>query len=399
MSEVVALDLGSARATAVLARLGEEGVEVLHVADVPSRGVRRGVVTDLEAGAHSADAALRKIADAAGREIASVIVAVSGVHVEGTNGQGLKTISPGGRTITNQDVLEVVNNSRTVMFPPDREGFQALPREFRVDGQRGILRPVGMSGGRLEVTTYLVSGQIAHLKNLERAVSLNGRRVQETVLAPLAAGIAVLTQEELEAGAAVVDVGAGKTDLAVFVGGSLAYSATVPLGSGSVTGDLSNLLKTGPEEAERLKIEHAEATAKDVDPRDVVEVQQLGQPVRRPMQRVVLCEIVESRVREIARMVAQHIEKSGFGPMLPSGIALTGGGSRMRGLGDVFSEACRMRVRCAAPDLGARESRPELAVAVGLAQFALDEADDLTPLTHGGFYQRVRSLISLIRRD
>ncbi len=398
---LVALDLGSSRALALAARAEGEGVEVLGFAEAPCKGVRRGIVNDLEATARAADAALRELGASLGIETGAVTLSVGGAHVEGTTGQGATTVAPRGRTITHGDVAEVVDRSKAAMFPPDRELFQALPREFRIDGEGNIHRPLGMSGGRLEVVTYLVSGQSAHLQNLERAVAMHGRRVEGMVLSPLAAGIAVLGQEEIESGAAVVDVGAGKTDLAVFAGGSLVYSATVPVGAGMVTSDVSKLLKTSPEEGERLKIECGSAWSKGVGEGETVEVRQIGVPEPRPMQRRVLAEIIESRMAELATMIGQHLERSGYAALLPGGVALTGGGSRLAGTEELFGETLRgvlrgVRVRSAWPRLPSGERRPEFAAAVGLAQFGLQNHEEAGPGGRGAL-GRVRSLFALRR--
>ncbi|HEY0867427.1 MAG TPA: cell division protein FtsA, partial [Fimbriimonas sp.] len=341
-SELVAvLDLGSTKVTAIAAQALEEGMEILGVASTPCRGITRGVVTDLEEASQGIDASVRKLQKDLGTEFESFIVGISGGHIEGNNAQGIKPIVPAARHVTHQDVMEVINHSRAVMIPPDREQIQALPREFQIDGQRGIQRPVGLNGSTLEVTTYVVTGQRTHVQNTEKAVEMAGKRVEQMVLGPLASGIGVLTPEEIQLGAAVVDIGGGKTDLAVFTNGSIAYSYCLPVGSGHVTGDLSKLLKTSPDEAERLKVDDGGALATLIPERESVQVMQLGQIMLRPMQRRVLCEIIESRMREIASMVRQQIEKGGYLAMLPGGVVLTGGGAQMFGTKELFEDVLR----------------------------------------------------------
>ncbi|CAN5574014.1 cell division protein FtsA [soil metagenome] len=394
---IVALDLGGTRAVCLAADLGgKDGFRVLAYEDSPGKGVRRGVLNDLEEASRMADAALRRMEADLGQSVESVLVAVSGGNVEGVTNKGMKMIVPKGRTITHQDVLEVINHSRALMLPPDREQFQAIPRAFRVDNQNGVDRPVGMTASRLEVDTFLVSAQVSALQNLERAVTRSGRKIEQMVLGPLAAGIGVLSDDDINLGAAVVDIGGGTTDLGVFTEGSLAQTSSVPIGGDLVTSDLSKLLKTSPEEAERLKIQHGGAWAGAIMDVDSVEVLQLGQSVRRPMQRRVLCEIIEARMRELAVMVRQQLEKGGFGGLLPGGIVLTGGGAQIESLDKLFEETIpHTRVRVVQPNLGGKYGeKPGAAVALGLARFALQCDEELATADESSTWRdRIRTLI------
>jgi cell division protein FtsA len=394
------LDLGATKVTCLAATgTGPEGMKVEAIATTPCKGIRRGLVADMDETANAIDAVLRRVQAEVAQEIPSVIVGVSGSHIEGLNAQGFKPIVPRSRLITHQDVLEVINHSRALVLPPDREQIQALPREFRVDGQRDVRKPIGMNGSKLEVVTYIVTGQTTAIQNIEKAITRSGKRLEQMVLKPLASGIGVLTPEELELGTIVVDIGGGTTDLAIFSGGSLAYTASLPIGASHVTGDLSKLLKTAPEEAERLKLEYGNAMARLVSDRDSVEVQQIGQPGPRPLQRRVLCEIVESRMRELAVMVRQHVEKSGLAGTLPGGMVLTGGGAQLPGTDKLFDEVLKhLRVRVAEPELPSQfPAQPGLGTAVGLAKFGLQCQDDIVPANgSGGWKDRVRGLFSLL---
>jgi cell division protein FtsA len=399
---VTVLDLGSTKVACLVASPdGPDGMKIQAVATTPCKGIRKGVVSDLDDTASAIDVVFRRVEGDTGQEIGSIIVGISGAHTEGVNTQGFKPIIPRGRLITHQDVLEVLNHSRALVLPPDREQLQALPREFRVDGQRDVRKPIGMSGSKLEVMTYIVTGQTSAIQNIEKAVTRSGRRVEQMVLKPLASGIGVLTPEELELGTVVVDLGGGTTDIAIFTSGSIVYSASIPIGTSLVTSDLSKLLRTSPEEAERLKLESGCAMAKLVGERDSVEVNQIGQIQARPMQRRVLCEIIESRMREIAVMVRQQIEKSGLLAVLPGGIVLTGGGAQMPGVDKLFEEVVKhLRVRVAEPDLGnGFAKQPGLATAVGLARFGLQCQDDIQPANGAsGWKERVRGLFGMLGR-
>ncbi|MBN9502497.1 MAG: cell division protein FtsA [Armatimonadetes bacterium 55-13] len=398
------LDIGSSKVVCLVAMDdGEGGIDLQGLGVAECKGVKRGVVTDLEETSRAIDAAVRRVEQQIGEKIESLITGVTGTHLEGHNAMGFVPIYPRSRQITREDVLQVINHSRQFMIPPDREMIQALPREFKIDGQRGVQRPIGMNGSKLEVTTYIVTGQTTHIQNIEKATQMTGRRVDQMVVTSLASGLGVLTPDEIELGAVVVDIGEGVTDIGVFQGGSIAYSATIPIGSGLVTSDISKLLRCSPDEAERLKVMHAHATSAGVDERDSVQVIQLGHDEPRALQRKVLCEITESRMRELAVMVRQQIEKSGLYAMLPGGVVLTGGGALLSGSEKLFTEVLKhLRVRHAEPRLyaghGMDTDRSGLATAAGIARFAIQCFDDeLGPASgSGGWKERIRTIFSLI---
>lgn len=400
---VFVLDLGSTKAVCIAARAtSDDKIEVVAMAQVPCKGVKRGAVADLDDSALAVSEVIRKVSVALGEDVNRLVVAIGGAHVEGVNAQGFVPIVPQSRPINSDDVLRVVNHSRQLMMPPDREQIQAIPREFRVNGQRGIAKPIGMNGSKLEVMTYIVTGHTPNVQNLERVVQMAGARVDGMVLMPLASGLGVLSEQDRELGVVVVDIGGGTTDMAVFANGSIAYHASLPIAGQLVTSDLSKLLKTTPDEAESLKLRYGGAVASMVPEGDSLDVQQIGQEVSRPMQRRVFCEIIESRMRELAIMVRQQIERSGFHGMLPGGVVLTGGGSLLPNTEDLFeANLAHMRVRRGVPkaegQLKHSLNRPEFATSLGLARYALDTAADEydTATSDGSWKGRVRSLFSM----
>ncbi len=398
---VTVLDLGSTKAVCLAATGTDSGeINVRGVGVAECKGVKRGVITDLDETARAVDTAIRRVQSDLGVTIDDVIVGISGVNVEGINAQGYVPIYPRSRSITREDVLQVINHSRQVMIPPDREMIQAIPREFMVDGQRGIQKPIGMSGGKLEAVTYIVTGPHTQIQNVEKAIGMSGRKVEQMILQPLASGLGVLTQEEITLGSVVVDIGGGTTDVGIFSNGSIAGSACLPVGGSHVTSDISKLLKTSPEEAERLKRAHGASLAGNVPEKTSVDVLQIGQSVARPLQRRVLCEIIESRMREIAQMVKQHIEKSGLVGMLPGGLVLTGGGAALEGTDKLFSDVLKhVRVRFAEPRITALEGEGHgLAAAMGMARFSIQcFEDELGPATGTGEWkERIRTFWSLL---
>jgi cell division protein FtsA len=396
---VVVLDLGTSKAVALKATLDEKnGLEIKGLVTVDGRGIKKGAISSIEDAARAADTALRHLAQELGEnELTDVVVTISGSQLEGSTVQGFKPIIPKNRMITGQDVMEVVKHSRSGLFPPERVQIQTIPREFRVDEKRNISQPVGMTGGKLEVLSFMVTGLTSHVKNFESALEMLDRKVNQFVYAPLAAGIGVLTPQEILEGALVVDIGASKTDVAVFSEGALAYAICIPVGGNSITSDLSQLLNTSAEEAERLKIEHGAALSQGVAERDAVDVKQLGQPQARPMQRKVLCEIIESRVTELARILKNYVDKSGYGSSVKH-IVLTGGTSHLRNVSNVFESTFEgSKVRQAEPQVFRGKSNLGLANVVGAAQFILQTYDDLEPISGTASWQeRVKGLWTLL---
>lgn len=382
------LDLGTTK-VACLAAIRDDHGDVLAkaAAEVPCRGLQKGVVADLEITSHAIDDVMRRVRAITGESPTSVTVNINGAHVESMNAQGFVPIYPRSRMITREDVLHVINHSRQVMPLPDREQVQAIPREFRVDGTKGITKPIGLNGGRLEVVTHIITAAANSIQNVEKAVQMAGYRVDQIVAQPVAAGLGVASEQDRELGVVVVDLGGGCTTISIFQGGSLAYSAVLPVGAALVTSDLSKLLKTSPEEAERLKIGQGCAHSQSSHAMGTVEVMQIGQSQSRHLDRKVLCEIIESRMREIAVLVRQQVEKSGLNGLLPGGVLLTGGGSRLTGTDELFGSVMQhMQCRAARPHVqgpyASKASQPEWASMAGLAEFSMkSDEEEITPAT------------------
>ncbi len=376
---VFTLDLGSSKVAILASTLDEAGkLSVQEISSAPNRGVTRGVITDMDLTREAIAEALKGMRGFGIPE--EVVVNIGGSQLEGINAQGFHPIVPAGRAITSADVLSVINHSRQVRPEPDREQIAALPREFKVDGERGITKPIGLAGNRLEVVTHIVTAPIANIRNIECVVESAGIKVSDIIPGPLAVGLALLSDQERQDGAAVVDIGASTTSISIYSNGTLLHCQVLPIGSGSVTSDLSKLLRMAPEEADHLKRKHGRAIGLRKEDESTVEVRQIGQSQPRHLHRKVLFEIIESRMRELATLVGQHLEKSGMRGMLPGGVVVTGGGSLLPGTPQLFAQVLgEPNTRLGTPKVegpaSIRASGPEWSVAVGLAAYVLQRQD------------------------
>jgi cell division protein FtsA len=400
---VSVVDIGTTKTVCLAAQQGEKGnLEVLAIGTADNRGIRKGTVHNVEAVQTSVAEATKKVEAAIGRELGKVTISVLGTSLGGHIGQGIVEVIPNGRAITRDDVLKVINHSRRSGIPTGNEQVQAIPRIFRTDGFEVTGTPIGQPAGRLEVSTYIAHAPSEVVRTFEHMLDTANLELNAMVVQPLASGLGVLHPSDLERGAIVVDIGHGITSIAYFVEGSLAYLDTLPVGSGHVTGDIKYLLKTSTAEADRLKHHYAAAVAAKVGDDSQVEVLQEGMDTPRPMQRRVFCEIVESRMREIARLSKESIEKSGYNTMTGSGVLVTGGGSMMPYIEVLFAEVFDgPKVKTCAPKVGGpagrQASRPEMASAVGLARYAIDQGEGEFSSADGaeGWREKVKTFWSL----
>jgi cell division protein FtsA len=371
---VAGLDIGTTKICCVVAELGEnEEVIVSGVGVSPSVGLKRGVVVDIDTTVHAIEDAVTKASRQSGREIQSVYVGVTGEHITSLNSKGVTAITHPDREINEDDIERVKEQSRVIVLPPDRIILHAIPRSYSIDGQNGIKHPEGMSGTRLEVETHIVTGARTFIDNVEKCVTRSGLALDDMVLEPLATGEAVILPAERNLGVCMVDIGGGTSDLAIFQGGAIYYSAVIPVGGNHVTNDLAQLLRVTTEDAERLKIEHGTALVSAITDDQTVPVQQIGKTEARPLRRRVLCDIIEARMQELFQLVQKEIMKSGCHNMLPAGLVLSGGGSQLKGALECASQVLEMPVRLGKPTgiMGLSDSvnSPVYSTAVGLVQY------------------------------
>ncbi len=380
------VDLGCTKSAAVVAEMiGDQEVRVLGFGQSACRGLRKGTITDEEEATRSLLTALRKAEQMANRRVTKVYLNTSGARLSTQNTQGVVPIVPPNRLITQEDVDRALRHSKQVILPPDKYLLHAIPRWFRLDGAVRLSNPLGQKGVRLEVHTHLVVVPSQQIESLERCAQRAQVEVEHIVFSGLASALSVVTPEERAKGVAVVDLGAGGTNVAVYRDGGILGTGFVPVGSHHVTSDLSKLLNTSQEEAEHLKISAGTCYPESVSPEEVVPVRQVGTEHERPFPRQVLAEIIEARVRETLSLVKEEVEKISGREDTVKHYALTGGGSKIQGLLPLAQRVLAgAGVRLASPQvpLGAGEhmASPEFATLVGLIQFARDPKNHARPM-------------------
>ena len=373
-THIVGLDIGTTKVSVLIAEPREGGaIDIIGLGSAPSRGMRKGVVVNLDSCVASIKQAVEEAELVAGCTADRAFVGVAGAHVRGLNSRGVISIPGRDREVTRDDVDRVLASARAVNIPPEREIFHVLPQEFMVDDQDGIHDPAGMTGSKLQANVHIVTASVAAAQNLVNSVNRAGVEVEEIVLEQLAAADAVLTPDEKEMGVALIDIGAGTTDLVIFERGAIRHIAALPTGGEHVTNDIAVGLRTPIPEAERIKKKHGCALASLVGEEDTVEVPTVGGRKPRVLSRTLLCEIIQPRVEEIFALIAEEFARSAFDRSLHAGIVLTGGGSMLEGIQEVAERTLNMPVRRGAPvglgGLAEAVATPQHSTVVGLAMY------------------------------
>jgi cell division protein FtsA len=347
---VVGLDIGTTKVCAIVAESnGDSTLDIVGVGHSPSRGLRKGVVVNIEA---TVDSIRRAIEDAelmAGVEIRSAFVGIAGGHIKGINSRGVIAISGKNREVTQQDVERVIDAAKAVALPVDREVIHVLPQEFVIDDQNGIKEPLGMTGTRLEAEVHIVTGAVASAQNIIKCANKAGLEVQDIVLQQLASSEATLSPEEKELGCILIDIGGGTTDIAVFVDGSVYHTAVLAVGGDMLTNDIAIGLRTPHPEAESLKRKYGCALASMVRPEDKIEVPSVGGRKARVLTRQNLCQVIQPRLEELFTLVAREISRAGFLSRVSAGVVVTGGSAIMEGVPELAEQIFDMPVRRGTP--------------------------------------------------
>jgi cell division protein FtsA len=373
---IVGLDIGTTKICAIVAEQDDEGnVEIIGIGTHPSRGLRKGVVVNIESTVESVKQAVEEAELMAGVEIHSVYTGIAGGHIKGFNSRGM--IAVRDDEVTRYDVQRVIDAAKAVAIPLDREVLHVIPKEFIVDGQGCIKDPLGMSGVRLEAEVHIITSAATTTQNIIKCVNRAGLDVAGVILQPLASSQAVLTAEEKELGVAMVDIGGGTTDVAIFLEGSLWQTTVLGIGGNHLTNDVAIGLRTPTVEAERIKLRHGCATTLMVRGDEIIEVPSVGGRQPRALSRQLLCEIIEPRVEEIFSLVAQEVRRTGHEEMLASGVVITGGTAIMEGMVEVAERVLGLPVRRGAPmnvgGLADIVNNPIYSTGVGLILYVLEE--------------------------
>jgi cell division protein FtsA len=369
------LDIGTTKITAVVAEGDGDGIRIIGVGSAPSDGLKRGVVVNLERTVRSIQHAVREAERVAGRSVKSVSAGIAGDHIRGINSRGVIAVSRKDSEIRAVDVARVVEAAKAVAIPADREILHVLPQQYVVDDQDGIRDPTGMSGVRLEAEVHIITGAASACRNVLRAAERAGLQVDELVLEPLASAAAVLRSDEKDLGVAILDIGGGTTDIAVFYEGSVRHTAVIGLGGANVTNDLAIGLRTPVERAEQLKLDAGCALTSMIRPDETVRVPSVGGRPDRDISRHMLAMMIEPRVEEIFAHANKEIRKNHMGAeLLGGGVVLTGGASLLPGMTELAEQVFDLPVRRGAPMgfTGHEEtvSDPRYATGVGLAMHA-----------------------------
>ncbi|MEM6641082.1 MAG: cell division protein FtsA [Pseudomonadota bacterium] len=372
---IVGLDIGTSKVVAIVGELNEqEELQVIGIGTHPSRGLKKGVVVNIESTVQSIQRAVEEAELMAGCEIHSVYAGIAGSHVRSLNSHGIVAIRD--KEVTPGDVERVIDAAKAVAIPADQQTLHVLPQEFIIDMQEGIKEPVGMSGVRLEAKVHMVTGAESAAQNIIKCVQRCGLTVDDVVLEQLASSYAVLTDDEKELGVCLVDIGGGTTDIAVFAGGAIQHTAVIPIAGDQVTNDIAVSMRTPKQYAEDIKIRYACALSQLANADETIEVPSVGDRPPRRLARQTLAEIVEPRYEELFSLIREELRRSGFEELIAAGIVITGGTSKMEGAVELAEEVFHMPVRLGVPQhvegLADVVRNPIHATGVGLLLYGRD---------------------------
>lgn len=345
---IVGLDIGTSKISTLVGEVGADGqIEVVGVGSHPSRGLKRGVVVNIDATVQSIQRAVEEAELMAGCQIRSAYTGIAGSHIRSLNSHGIVAIQ--NQEVAQADVDRVIDAARAVAIPADQKILHILPQEFIIDNQDGIREPIGMSGVRLEAKVHMVTGAVSAAQNIVKCVQRCGLEVSEIILEQLASSYAVLTEDEKELGVCLIDIGGGTTDIAVFTEGAIRHTAVIPIAGDQVTNDIAVALRTPTQSAEEIKIKYACALRDLASNEEMIEVPSVAERPGRRISRKTLAEVVEPRYEELFNLVKSELRRSGFEELVASGIVLTGGAANVAGCLDLAEATFKMPVRLGIP--------------------------------------------------
>ena len=382
---IVGLDIGTSKVVAIVGEMTmADEIEIIGIGSCRSRGLKKGVVVNIESTVHSIQRAIEEAELMAGCEIHSVYAGISGSHIRSLNSHGIVAIRD--NEVSVGDVDRVIDAARAVAIPADQKMLHILPQEFIIDSQEGIKEPIGMSGVRLEAKVHMVTGAVSAAQNIIKCVRRCGLEVDDIILEQLASSYAVLTDDERELGVCLVDIGGGTTDIAVFIDGSIHHTAVIPIAGDQVTNDIAVALRTPTQHAEDIKVRYACALTQLANPEETIEVPSVGDRPARRLARQTLAEVVEPRYEELFTLVRSELQRSGYEDLIAAGIVLTGGSSKMEGAIELAEEIFHMPVRVGIPQyvsgLSDVVKNPIYSTGVGLLLFGQRQARESTRGNH-----------------
>ncbi|HMH28174.1 MAG TPA: cell division protein FtsA [Steroidobacteraceae bacterium] len=387
---LVGLDIGTSKVVAIVGEVKADGaLEIIGIGSHPSRGLKKGVVVNIESTVQSIQRAVEEAELMAGCEIHSVYAGIAGSHVRSLNSHGIVAIKD--KEVVQGDVERVIDAAKAVAIPADQKILHVLPQEYIIDAQEGIRDPIGMSGVRLEAKVHIVTGADSAAQNIVKCVQRCGLAVDDIVLEQLASSYAVLTEDEKDLGVCMVDIGGGTTDIAVFGGGAIRHTAVIPIAGDQITNDIAVSMRTPTQYAEDIKIKYACALSQLANPDETIEVPSVGDRPPRRLARQTLAEIVEPRYEELFGLIRDELRRAGLEEQVATGIVLTGGSAKMEGAIELAEEVFHMPVRLGVPQyvtgLSEVVSNPIHATGVGLLLYAkstMDAHRTDAPLLAGG---------------
>lgn len=345
---IVGLDIGTSKVVAIVAEINDENeIEIIGLGSCRSRGLKKGVVVNIESTVQTIRSAIQEAELMAGCNIHAVFTGIAGNHIRSLNSHGIVAIRD--NEVTAGDIERVIDAAKAVAIPADQKILHIIPRDFIIDGQEGIKEPIGMSGVRLEAKVHIVTGAVSAAQNIIKCVRRCGLEADDIVLEQLASSYSVLTEDEKDLGVCLVDIGGGTTDLAVFTNGAISHTSVIPIAGDHVTNDIAVALRTPTQNAEEIKVQHACALAQLANSDESVEVPSVGNRPLRRMSRQTLAEVVEPRYVELFSLVQAELRRSGYERQIVAGIVLTGGSSNMQGVVELAEEVFHMPVRVGTP--------------------------------------------------
>ena len=345
---IVGLDIGTSKVVAIVAEINDENeIEIIGLGSCRSRGLKKGVVVNIESTVQTIRSAIQEAELMAGCNIHAVFTGIAGNHIRSLNSHGIVAIRD--NEVTAGDIERVIDAAKAVAIPADQKILHIIPRDFIIDGQEGIKEPIGMSGVRLEAKVHIVTGAVSAAQNIIKCVRRCGLEADDIVLEQLASSYSVLTEDEKDLGVCLVDIGGGTTDLAVFTNGAISHTSVIPIAGDHVTNDIAVALRTPTQNAEEIKVQHACALGQLANSDETVEVPSVGNRPLRRMSRQTLAEVVEPRYVELFSLVQAELRRSGYEQQIVAGIVLTGGSSNMQGVVELAEEVFHMPVRVGTP--------------------------------------------------